>query len=217
MSVRLMIADDHAAVRVGVISLIRGTEIELICQAETCEQTVKFALVSEPDVLLLDVRLAGSDGLSALEQIHRENPHIAVLIFSADEDFKAMVHAHKLGALGFVLKGVNRDDLLKSIRHVAMGDSVWTPRQMRQIVSRGAAAALATHDRNPLSSREFEVLREIAIGRSNEVISKELEVNIETVKQHVKSILKKLHIENRTQAALFSLRSELQSASSGSS
>ena len=74
MSVRLMIADDHAAVRVGVISLIRGTEIELICQAETCSRPSSLLSFLKPDVLLLDVRLAGSDGLSALEQIHRENP-----------------------------------------------------------------------------------------------------------------------------------------------
>ena len=70
MSVRLMIADDHPAVRAGVVSIIQGTEIEMVCQAETYEQTVKFALTCQPDVLLLDVRLAGADGLSALEQIN---------------------------------------------------------------------------------------------------------------------------------------------------
>ncbi len=209
MSVRLMIADGHAAVRAGVMGLIHGTEIEMICQAETYEQTVKLALASQPDVLLLDVRLAGCDGLSAWEQIRRQNPRIAVLFFSADEDFKAMVHAHDLGALGFVLKGVRRDDLLQSIRCVARGESAWTARQMRQIVSRSAAAVLAAHDRNPLSPRELEVLGKIVNGLSNEGISRELEVNIETVKQHVKHILNKLHLENRTQAALFLLWSEL--------
>ena len=96
MSIRLMIADDHAAVRAGVISLIQDTDIKVVCESETCEQTVELALSSKPDVLLLDVRLAGSDGLSALKQIHRENPRIAVLIFSALEDVKAMAHSHSL-------------------------------------------------------------------------------------------------------------------------
>ena len=75
MSIRLMIADDHLAIRAGVISLIQGTEIELVCQSETCDQTVKFALTCKPDVVLLDLRLEGSDGLSALEQIKREPEH----------------------------------------------------------------------------------------------------------------------------------------------
>lgn len=121
MSVRLMIADDHLAIRAGVISLIQGTEIELVCQAETCDQTVKFALTCKPDVVLLDLRLEGSDGLNALEQIKRENPNIAVLIFSSADEVKEMAHARKFGADGFVPKGATREELLSSIRRVATG------------------------------------------------------------------------------------------------
>ena len=93
MNIRLMIAEDHPIIRAGVVNLIRGTEIEVICQAETSEETVKFALTCRPDVLLLDLQLLESDGLSALEQIHRENPNIAVLIFSASEEVKTMAYA----------------------------------------------------------------------------------------------------------------------------
>jgi len=209
MSIRLMIADDHLAIRAGVTSLIQGTEIELVCQAETCDQTVKFALTCKPDVVLLDIRLEGSDGMNALQQIKRENPNIAVLIFSSVDEVKEMAHAREYGADGFIPKGVSREELLSGIRRVAMGKSAWTPRQIRQVVSRAAAEALAAHDRSPLSNREKEVLREITNGCSNETIAERLKINIETVKQHVKHVLKKLHVEDRTQAALIALRSNL--------
>ncbi len=209
MGIRLMIADDHVAIRAGIVGLIQGTEIELVCQAETCEQTVKVALSCQPDVLLLDLRLQGSDGLDALEQIKRQNPKIAVLIFSAVEEVKEMAHARKLGAAGFAFKGATREDLLKAIRQVAAGKQAWTPRQIRQVVSRAAAAALANHDRNPLSAREVEVLKGILDGLSNEAISEVMEIDVETVKQHVKHILRKLHVEDRTQAALIALRNNM--------
>ncbi len=210
MGIRLMIADDHVAVRAGVARLVQGTEIELICQAETCEQTVKFARTCRPDVVLLDLRLAaGSDGLSALEQIKRKDPDIVVLMFSAVEEVKEMAHARKLGAAGYLLKGASREEFLNYIRRVAMGRNAWTPRQIRQIVSRAANEAIAAHDRKVLSPRELEVLRKIAAGLSNDAISEEMGVVVETVKQHVKHILKKLHVEDRTQAALIALRSNL--------
>ena len=207
MAIRLMVADDHAAVRAGVANLIRGTDIEMVCQAETCEQTVKFALACQPDVLLLDVRFADSDGLRSLEEIKHENPNISVLIFSASEEVKDMAFARKLGADGYLPKGASREEFLNSIRRVAMGKTVWTTRQIRQVVSRAAAKALANGDRNPLSAREVQVLEKILGGLSNDAISEELEIDVETVKQHVKHILRKLHVEDRTQAALLLLRS----------
>ena len=213
MGVRLMVADDHVAVRAGVASLIQGTEIEMICQAETCEQTIAFALACQPDVLLLDVRLANSDGLVALEEIKRQSPGVSVLIFSASEEIKTMALARKLGALGHLSKGVSRAEFLKSIRRAATGKSVWTPRQIRQVVSRAAMEALARNDRNPLSPREVEVLGKLVAGLSNDAISEELKVNIETVKQHVKHIFQKLHVEDRTQAALLSVREDLAAES----
>jgi DNA-binding NarL/FixJ family response regulator len=209
MGIRLMVADDHVAIRAGVASLIQGTEIEMVCQAETAEETVKFALACKPDVLLLDVRLTDSDGMSALEEIKRKNPKIAVLIFSATDEVKEMALARKLGAEGFVFKGASRDDLLNNIRRVAAGKDAWSTRQIRQVVCRAAAEALASNDRNPLSPREIEVLRKIMLGLSNDAIAEEMKVNIETVKQHVKHILRKLHVEDRTQAALYSLRTQL--------
>jgi two-component system nitrate/nitrite response regulator NarL len=201
-----MIADDHIAIRAGVTSLIQGTEIELVCQAETSEQTLKHALACEPDVLLLDLFMPDGDGLRVLESIKRARPNLPVLIFSACDELKPMAVAHQLGADGFVLKGLPADELLRNIRRVASGKQAWTPRQIRQVSSRAAAEALAASDRHPLSNRERQVLEKIKAGCSNDLIAEELNIDVETVKQHVKHILRKLHLEDRTQAALWALR-----------
>jgi DNA-binding NarL/FixJ family response regulator len=205
-----MIADDFQAVRVGVATTIQGTDIELVCQAETFEQTVKLALASQPDVLLLDIRLGGKDGLGALEKIKREKPDVGVLIFSATEEVKEMALARKLGADGFVCKGVSRDALLTAIRRVAQGKGAWNSRQMRQVVCRASSEALMRGDRSVLSPREISVLKEIVHGCTNEAIAERLEVDIETVKQHVKHILSKLHVVDRTQAALIALKFDMK-------
>ena len=209
MGIRLMLAEGHVIIRAGLMNFVQGTEIEIVCQAETSEQTVKLVLACQPDVLLLGTQLVGSDGLGALEQIHCEKANVSVLMFSASEDVKEMAHAYKLGAKGFVPKGSSRDDILTCIRRAAKGNSVWTTRQIRQVASRAASAALANKDRNPLSAREIEVLKNITIGLSNEGISEDLRIDVETVRQHVKHILKKLHVADRTQAAVLALRSKL--------
>jgi DNA-binding NarL/FixJ family response regulator len=202
MALRLMIADDHPALRNGVVEFIQGTDIQAVCQAKTCRETVERALADKPDVLLLDVRMSDGDGLKALEAIRRQNSQLAVLIFSASEDVKEMAVARKLGAAGFVSKGASRDDLLNCIRRAAAGENAWTPRQIRQVVSRAASEALAANDRSPLSPREMKVLKLITEGCANDAVAEKLEITVETVKQHVKHILRKLAVEDRTQAAL---------------
>ena len=206
MRIRLMIADDHVAVRTGVTSLVQGTEIEVVCQAESCQQAMQYAMTCEPDVVLLDVLMADGNGLTVLEKIKREKASTSVLMFSASADLKEMALAHHLGADGFVSKGLPRDDFLRNIRRVAAGKKAWTPRQIRQVTSRAAAEAVAHGDLNPLSARERQVLEKITQGLSNELIAEELIIDVETVKQHVKHVLKKLHLEDRTQAALWALR-----------
>jgi len=205
MALRLMIADDHPAVRKGVIEFVQGTEIEVVGQAETCQQAVEYALACKPEVLLLDVRMSGADGLEALETIRQQNDKIAVLIYSASDEVKDMAKAKQLGAIGFVSKSSSRDELLASLRRAGAGQSVWSRRQIRQVACRAAAEALAANDRNPLSPREMKVLKLITEGSPNDVVAEKLDITIETVKQHVKHILRKLAVEDRTQAALTAL------------
>jgi DNA-binding NarL/FixJ family response regulator len=208
MSIRLMIADDQALVRAGMAALVQGADIEVVCQADSCEQTIRYAMTCKPDVLLLDLRLGDKSGLEALEQIRRVQPSIAVLILSASEDAKAMAISHKLGAVGWIVKGASRDDVIRTLERVAAGRTAWNPRQVRQIACRAASIAIAQGDTSPLSPREKQTLAKILDGLSNEAIAEALEINIETVKQHVKRLLKKLFVEDRTQAALWALRNK---------
>ena len=113
-----------------------------------------------------------------------------------------MAKARQLGAVGFLTKGVSREALLDSIRRASTGASAWTTRQIRQVASRAAAEALAIGDRNPLSPREMTVLKLITEGSANNAVAEKLEITNETVKQHVKHILRKLAVEDRTQAAI---------------
>ena len=138
MSIRLMIADDHAAVRAGVISIIQGTEIEVICQAETCEQTVKLARTFQPDVLLLDVRLADLRRSNCLGVDSSREPADTGLVL-LQPTMSSRWRMPIICAQGYVPKGASREDLLKCIRCVAKGERAWTTRQMRQVVSRAAA------------------------------------------------------------------------------
>ena len=201
-----MIADDHVAIRAGVTTLCQGTEIEVVCQAESCRQATQYAATCAPDVVLLDISLPDGNGLDVLKQIKHEKSSASVLMLSASEDLKDLANAHRLGADGFLTKGLSRDEMLQSIRRAAAGKNVWTSRQIRQVTSRGAKAAILQGDRNPLSVRETQVLHKITRGLPNELISEEMGIDVETVKQHVKHLLKKLHVEDRTQAALWALR-----------
>ena len=208
MGIRLMIADDHVAIGAGIVGLIQGTEIELVCQAETCEQTVKIALSCQPDVVLLDLRLQDSDGLVALEQIKRTNPKIAVLVFSAVEEVKEMAHA-RAGRRGIRVQGRVAGGAFEGHPPGCDGPERLDAAANSPGRQCAAAAALANHDRNPLSAREVEVLKGILDGLPNDGIAQVMEIDVETVKQHVKHILRKLHVEDRTQAALLALRNNM--------
>ena len=158
--------------------------------------------LASPNVLLLDVRMGSADGLESMEELRRRECHVPVLIFSASEEVKDMAKARQLGAVGFVTKGVSRETLLDSIRRASTGVVPWTTRQIRQVASRAATEALAANDRNPLSPREMTVLKLITEGAANDAVAEKLEITNETVKQHVKHILRKLAVEDRTQAAI---------------
>ncbi len=215
MSIRLMVADDHPAIRAGVTALLHGTDVEVVCQAETCEQTIRFALTCDLDVVLLDIHLAGGDGLVALQEIKRERPSAAVLVFTASDELKHMAQARKLGADGYMLKGLPQDQMLQTIRRASAGKEAWSISQIRRVTSPAAAKAVDECDRFLLSERETQILLKIIDGASNEMIAEDLEIDIPAVKRRVKCLLKKLCVQDRTQAALWGLRSGVADAASG--
>jgi len=191
--IRILIADDHFIVRSGLSALIR-VEPDMTVAAEAADgaQAVELYAKHRPDVALLDLRMPVKSGAEAIEAIRRDFPDARILVltaYSGDEDIhKALA----VGALGYVLKSSTGDGLIPAIRAVAAGER-WVPRDV--------ASRLAVRNTyEVLTQREIEVLREIAKGRANKEIAQQLAISEYTVKDHLKSILGKLHVSARTEA-----------------
>jgi DNA-binding NarL/FixJ family response regulator len=206
MSIKLLIADDHEVVRTGIVSLVRETEIEVAAQAKSGNEAVALLTTIQPDVVLLDVRMPDGDGLAALARIKQGHPDLPVLMLSTYDNPTYVARAVALGASGYVLKGATRDELLAAIRTAAAGDSVWSREDLRRVTGALAAPRLGDDMEVPLTKRESEVLRQMALGLTNKEIAQTLGISYETVKEHVQHILRKIGVSDRTQAAVWAVR-----------
>ncbi|MHB8972303.1 MAG: response regulator [Pirellulaceae bacterium] len=209
MSIRLLIADDHEVVRCGLRSLMAGTDIEIVGEATTGEQAIQLALELKPDVVLADIRMPGGDGLNVLGRLKLESPEMAVLMLSTYDNPTYVARAVALGAAGYVLKGINREGLLDAIRKVAAGETAWTREELRRVTGALATPRLNADVEAPLTQRESEVLRQLALGLTNKEIAAALHISYETVKEHVQHILRKVGVSDRTQAAVWAVRKGL--------
>ena len=206
-AIRVLIADDHAVVRRGLRALI-DTEpnMEVIDEASDGEEAVRKALSLQPDVILLDMVMPRMGGLEAIAEIKRESPEARILILTSFAEDDKVLPAIKSGALGYLLKDSSPDDLLQAIRDVSRGDSSLHPTIARMLVREISQPTRLPLSEDPLSNREVEVLKLVAQGLSNREIAVKLVVSERTVAKHVGNILDKLHLANRTQAALHALR-----------
>jgi DNA-binding NarL/FixJ family response regulator len=207
MSVRLLIADDHEVVRNGLRAIVAGTDITVVGEATSIEDTVRLTSELNPDIVLLDIRLSDGDGLNALSRIKTEHPKLPVLIFSTYDNPTYVARAVALQASGYLIKSASRDALLAAIHKSVTGDGAWTRDELRRVTG-----ALATPRHNgdidaPLTQRESEVLRQLALGLTNKEIALSLHISYETVKEHVQHILRKIGVSDRTQAAVWAVRS----------
>jgi DNA-binding NarL/FixJ family response regulator len=209
MSIKLLIADDHEVVRCGLRSVLAGGDIEIIGEATTGEQAIQMALEKRPDVLLLDIRMPAGDGLNVLGRLKLEAPAIAVLIFSTYDNPTYVARAVALGAAGYVLKGTDRAGLIEAIRKASVGESAWTRDELRRVTGALATPRLNADVEVPLTQRESEVLRQLALGLTNKEIAQALHISYETVKEHVQHILRKVGVSDRTQAAVWAVRKGL--------
>jgi DNA-binding NarL/FixJ family response regulator len=209
MGIRLLIADDHEVVRSGLKSLVAGTDITIVGEASTGEDAVKLALKENPDVVLLDIRMGDGDGLVSLGRIKMERPNMAVLMFSTYDNPTYVARAVALQAAGYILKNATRDHILATIRKVAAGDNAWTRDELRRVTGALATPRLAADVDVPLTQRESEVLRHLALGLTNKEIAQALHISYETVKEHVQHILRKIGVSDRTQAAVWAVRKGL--------
>ena len=208
--IRVLLVDDHVVVRKGLRALLdREAGIEVAGEAEDGEQAVRSVERLRPDVILMDLEMPGIGGAEATALITEKFPGSRVVVLTSHTSEEDVFPALKAGALGYLLKHSGPDEVLQAIRRAHRGETVLDPAIARIVLRelhRPAPASSAARTVDPLSERELEVLRLVARGLSNQAIAESLTVGEATVRSHVSSILRKLQLASRTQAALYALR-----------
>jgi two-component system, NarL family, response regulator LiaR len=206
--ITVLIADDHPVVRQGLRTFLDLQEdLEVVGEAEDGEAAVVAVRDLVPDVVVMDVVMPKLDGIEAVRRIRDESPATRVLILTSFLDDEKVVPAVKAGAAGYLLKDIEPAELANAIRTVNGGEALLHPTVAAKVMQE-----VAERDRSPaaeLTERELDVLRLLARGLANKAIALELHVSEKTVKTHVSNILAKLHLADRTQAALFAVRERI--------
>jgi DNA-binding NarL/FixJ family response regulator len=208
MSIKVLVVDDHEVVRTGLVSLFNNTDIKVVAEATTGSEGIKMAAKHKPDVVLLDIRMPGMDGLDTLEKMHADTPDSRVVMLSTYDNPTYVARAVALGASDYVLKEASRQDLISTITAAAEGKSPSRSGEMQKIAASMGKGQNGEND-VPLTNRETQVLRHVALGLSNKEIGRALTISIETVKEHVQNILRKISVTDRTQAAVWAVRKGL--------
>lgn len=209
MSTRVLIVDDHEVVRVGLKQVFKESGIEVCGEAATAAEALKLVESSKPDVVLLDIRMEGGDGLNTLGRIKLDHQDLPILLFSTYDNPTYVARAVALGAAGYVVKDSSRERLIECVETAARGESAWTREELRRVTGALATPRLSGDIEVPLTQRESEVLRQMALGLTNKEIAKTLGISYETVKEHVQHILRKIGVSDRTQAAVWAVRKNL--------
>ncbi len=213
--IRVLLVDDHALFRKGVADLLASEpEFELVGEAGDGSRAVEMARELMPDVILMDISMPGIDGLEATRRIKAEMPYVRIVILTVSESDNSLFEAIKSGAQGYLLKNVQPEALLSTVSAVFRGEaSISGAMAARLLQDLARESRPASPPPAPpvarLTQREQEVLRLVAQGKSNKEIASALDIAENTVKNHLKNILEKLHLENRVQAATFALRQQL--------
>jgi len=208
----VIVADDHRLFRQGLIGLLntRPDLVTVIGEASTGREAVALAREVKPDVVLMDIAMPGGDGLQATSALHEQLPETAVIILTASDEDENLHEAVRLGAAGYLLKSLDATELFDLLAGVARGEAAIT-RTMAARLLKGLAGdrEQQVHIDDLLTEREVEVLRLVAHGVSNPEIADELFITVNTVKTHLRNILEKLQLENRTQAATYAVQKGL--------
>jgi NarL family two-component system response regulator LiaR len=208
--IRILIADDHAVVRKGLITLIASEPgMEVVGEAVDGVEAVIRARSLKPDVILLDMIMPRQNGIEAIHQIKREDPEARILVITSFAEDQMIFPAIKAGALGYLLKDASPQQLIQAIYDVHKGKSSLHPTVALKLIRElNRSSGLPTME-DPLTERELMILKLVAQGLSNPEIAERLVISERTVGNHIGNILRKLHLSNRTQAALFALREGL--------
>lgn len=206
--IRVLIADDHPVVRHGLRGFLEiHDDIEVVAEAEDGEQAVALAREHVPDVVLMDLLMPNMNGVEAIGRITASSPTTRIIVLTSYTEDGHLFPAMRAGALGYLLKDMQPEEVLSAIRAASRGYATLHPSVAARLI-RGADR-FEDDARAKLSERELDVLRRIARGLSNREIAESLSIAEGTVKSHVSNILSKLHLAHRTQAALFALKRKL--------
>jgi DNA-binding NarL/FixJ family response regulator len=208
---RVLICDDQTVVREGLAAILStDDEIEVVGLACNGEEALALAATDRPDVVLMDLNMPVMNGVQATQRLRRSYPDVSVLVLTTYADEAWVIDAIRAGAAGYLLKDTRRDDLVAAIKGTAEGKSFLDPavagKLMRQMVAEPAARPVAVGQVEALSERELEVLRLLAQGYSNPEIAQKLHLAAGTVRNYVSTILQKLGVGDRTQAAVVALQ-----------
>ncbi|HHT73293.1 MAG TPA: response regulator transcription factor [Firmicutes bacterium] len=208
--IRVLVVDDHEMVRRGLVSYLETEDgIEVVGEASDGSQAVKFCRDLTPDVILMDLIMQETDGITATKEIKAEFPHVQVIILTSFVDEKLIFPALEAGALSYLLKTSTAEEIVKAIRSARESQSIIEPQVASRMVSRIQSASNSRPPHEELTQRELEVLRLIGEGMTNQEIAEKLFIGIKTVKTHVSNILSKLGVADRTQAAVYAHRHNL--------
>jgi DNA-binding NarL/FixJ family response regulator len=202
VTVRVMVADDHPAFRTGLRQMLSGiADLELVGEADGGLAAVELAAQVQPDVVLMDLRMPGIDGIEATRRLLRVDPAVGVVVLTMFEDDDSVFAAMRAGARGYLLKGSEQEDILRAVRCIAAGDAIFGPgvaQRMMQYFATGGAPSRAAFP--ALTDREREVLELIAAGKGNAAIAHDLVLTLKTVRNHVSNIFGKLQVADRAAA-----------------
>lgn len=206
--IRVLIADDHTLFRDGLHGLLNAMpDIEVVGEAATGDEAIALAQSLAPDVILMDIKMPGLNGIAATREILAKSPQIGILIITMFEDDDSVFAAMRAGARGYLLKAASHEELLRAIRSVSNGEAIFGPGIARRLIGFFATPAAMPPTTPPrafpsLSDREEEILRLIAQGRSNHEIANQLGLSVKTVQNHVSNIFGKLQVADRVQAVI---------------
>jgi DNA-binding NarL/FixJ family response regulator len=206
MAITVLIADDHEIVRHGLGSVFKNSDVHVVGEATTGDEAVRMARRHKPDVILLDVRFGAEDGLDAIKRIRSAAPNTRVIAFSAFDNPTYVARAVSAGAHDYLLKTATRAELINAVSEAAAGAAPTRAGELRRVATSMASKELPADTDVPLTPRETQVLRLVAMGLSNREIGDALEISIETVKEHVQNLLRKVELNDRTQAAVWAIR-----------